>query len=297
MGWNGSRTGKSPARAVVDGPVTRFAPKWVFAGAAVLLLAAGGALWLWLAVGGGEGQPSAPVRVRAKPRRIGEAKPAAAPRAATNAAPAQVRREPAAERPAAKNEPEMEPTILKSEVVEEGLIICEVPSNMPSHLRNPYRTQVESLLSMLGKPGTPYTPVPIDPKMDMEEDFLKAMENTIVIWEDETEQSAQRKQMVNWMKNAVAEARKEGWKVGDLLKALEQERKHQWDMLSKAQAMLSETEETMPEHMTEVREALNRELDAAGVEPIEKRDVEDEVPQQEFSPVNKNEAQQEDTQQ
>ena len=78
---------------------------------------------------------------------------------------------------------------------------------------------------------------------------------------------------------------------------LEQERKHQWDMLSKAQTMLSETEETMPEHTTEVREALNRELDAAGVEPIEKMEVEDEVPQEEFSPVNKNEAQQEDAQQ
>jgi hypothetical protein len=135
---------------------------------------------------------------------------------------------------------------------------------------------------MLGKPGTPYTPVPIDPNMDMDADFLKALENTIVIWEDESEQSAQHKQLVNWMKQAVEEARKEGWKVGDLLRELEKERKHQWEMLSQAQMILSETEETSPQHTATVRKSLNKELDQIGVDPIPQTETEDSVVQEEL---------------
>ena len=174
------------------------------------------------------------------------------------------------------------PAVLQTEQIEDGLVLCEVPSNMPSHARNPYKSQVESLLSMLGKPGTPYTPVPIDPNMDLDGDFLKAMENTIIVWEDESEQSEQHKLMVNWMKQAIAEAKKEGWKVGDLLRELEKERKHQWQMLSEAQTILSETEEKQPEQTAVIRKALNKELDEIGVDPLKKTETEELVEQEEL---------------
>ena len=38
----------------------------------------------------------------------------------------------------------------------------------------------------------------------------------------------------------------------------------------------------MPEHTTAVREILNAELDQAGIDPLPKTEIEDEVPQEQL---------------
>ena len=277
MAWNGSDM-KSAVRARTETRQNRSSLLW-FLGIGIFVTSVG-VIVVWLYTGNQASEPNVSHNVSAKPKKI------KSENSAKKTAPRQVvikeDKKPAKKEAEAKKEEWVMPSVLQTEKIEDGLIVCEVPSNMPSHARNPYKSQVESILSMLGKPGTPYTPVPIDPNMDMDADFIKALENTIVIWEDESEQSAQHKQLVNWMKQAVEDARKEGWKVGDLLRELEKERKHQWEMLSQAQTILSETEETSPQHTATVRKSLNKELDQIGVDPIPKTETEDSVVQEEL---------------
>lgn len=277
MAWNGS-DGKTSSWTDPKRHTCRRSHPWLCICTAAVVLS--GSVLLWICSNRPAGNAPKNEREYAGAKKTRHVEPAA-PRRAKHAEAAPTAK-PAKEKPAAKKEEWEMPSVLQSEQIEEGLVLCEVPSNMPSHARNPYKSQVESILSMLGKPGTPYTPVPIDPNMDMDADFIKALENTIVIWEDESEQSAQHKQLVNWMKQAVEDARKEGWKVGDLLRELEKERKHQWEMLSQAQTILSETEETSPQHTATVRKSLNKELDQIGVDPIPQTETEDSVVQEEL---------------
>ena len=272
MGWNGSGGGAKPPVVTKRAAKKPSALRGVLAGG-LIVAAAGVAVWLLMP----SDKPHPSSSVPRSSSRIKEVTPA---RAAKAAQPV-VEKEKVAEKPVApaKKEEFKMPAILQTETIEEGVIVSEVPTNMPSHLRNPYKSQVEVLLSMLGKPGTPYTPIPLDPNQDLEGDFMKAMENTIIVWEDESVQSEEHKLAVNSMKKLLAEAKQQGWKVGDLLKALEQERKHQWEMVSKAQAILNETEEAMPEHTKAVREALNKELAEAGVDPMKETETESEVQQ------------------
>ena len=277
MAWNGSDM-KSAVRVSTERRQNRSSSLWFFGiGIFVAII---GVIVVWSYTGNHASEPKVSHIVSATPKKI------KSENSAKKTAPRQVvmkeDKKPAKKETEAKKEGWVMPSVLQTEEIENGLIVCEVPSNMPSHARNPYKSQVESILSMLGKPGTPYTPVPIDPNMDMDADFIKALENTIVIWEDESEQSAQHKQLVNWMKQAVEDARKEGWKVGDLLRELEKERKHQWEMLSQAQMILSETEETSPQHTATVRKSLNKELDQIGVDPIPQTETEDSVVQEEL---------------
>ena len=284
MGWNGSKGGGATRTKSAVGRSARKsnALRGTFAGLAIVILA--GAMII-VHFCGEHDKGSRPVAVAERAARpIPDGKTHMPSTAPSPSQSAQYKYdEPDAAKPAAKEvaAPTMQPAPL-TEMIEDGLILSEVPTNMPSHMRNPYKSQVESLLSMLGKPGTPYTPLPLDPNMDLEGDFIKAMENTITVWEDESEQSEEHKRTVHWMKKAVAEARREGWKVADLLKALEQERKDQWEMVSQAQTVLGEAEETMPEHTTAVREILNAELDQAGIDPLPKTEIEDEVPQEQL---------------
>lgn len=271
MGWNGSGGDAKPPVVTKRTAKKPSALRGALAGG-LIVAAAGVAVWLLLP----SDKPHPSSSVPRSSSRIKEVKPA---RAAKAVQPV-VEKEKPAEKPVAPAKKEFEmPAVLKAEEIEEGVVVSEVPTNMPSHMRNPYKSQVEVLLSMLGKPGTPYTPIPLDPNQDLEGDFMKAMENTIIVWEDESVQSEEHKLAVNSMKKLLAEAKQEGWKVGDLLKALEQERKHQWEMVSKAQAILNETEESMPEHTKAVREALNKELGDAGVEPMKETETEAEVQQ------------------
>ena len=277
MAWNGSDM-KSAVRVSTERRQNRSSSLWLYGiGVFVTIV---GVIVVWSYSGNHASEPKVSHIVSAKPKKI------KSENSAKKTAPRQVvmkeDKKPAKKETEANKEEWVMPSVLQTEEIENGLIVCEVPSNMPSHARNPYKSQVESILSMLGKPGTPYTPVPIDPNMDMDADFIKALENTIVIWEDESEQSAQHKQLVNWMKQAVEDARKEGWKVGDLLRELEKERKHQWEMLSQAQTILSETEETSPQHTATVRKSLNKELDQIGVDPIPQTETEDSVVQEEL---------------
>jgi hypothetical protein len=277
MAWNGSDM-KSAVRASTERRQNRSSSLWLYGiGIFVTIV---GVIVVWLYTGNHASEPKVSHAVSAKPKKT------QSENSTRKTKPQHVvikeDKKPAKKEAEAKKEEWVMPSVLQTEEIEDGLIVCEVPSNMPSHARNPYKSQVESILSMLGKPGTPYTPVPIDPNMDMDADFLKALENTIVIWEDESEQSAQHKQLVNWMKQAVEEARKEGWKVGDLLRELEKERKHQWEMLSQAQTILSETEEMSPQHTATVRKSLNKELDQIGVDPIPQTETEDSVVQEEL---------------
>lgn len=53
-------------------------------------------------------------------------------------------------------------------------------------------------------------------------------------------------------------------------------------MLSEAQKILNETEETSPQHTATIRKALNRELGEIGVEPMQKTETEDTVVQEEL---------------
>lgn len=221
MAWNGS-SGKAASRKDVKRRTNYTPTLWLYICAGIAVLIGGAALWVHY--NRSADNVKSKKNEDGRPRIIESSEPTV--RRPSTCAKPKVAEKPANNAPKIGKEEWKMPAVLETEEIEEGLVLCEVPSNMPSHARNPYKSQVESLLSMLGKPGTPYTPVPVDPNMDLDADFLKAMENTIIVWEDESEQSERHKQMVNWMKQAVAEARKEGWKVGDLLRELEKERKH-----------------------------------------------------------------------
>jgi len=80
----------------------------------------------------------------------------------------------------------------------------------------------ESALSMIASvpPGTRIPPMPLP--ADLASDFQRAATNTILIYEDDTEQSALHKDTVALMKQDVAAWVKEGHSPADVIKAVQE---------------------------------------------------------------------------
>ena len=166
---------------------------------------------------------------------------------------------------------------LKTEPIEEGLVFSEVPTTNKSELaRDPVVNEVEIYLSMLGKPGTPYTPLPLDPNQELDESFAKALQHTIRIWDDDTDMDAEHKLMLARMKKELAEIHNggKGKKVADVLREVEELRKYQYQVLSAAQSMVAEAEEGSPEHVAAVREKVNAVLAEEGIAELKKTETE-----------------------
>ena len=64
-------------------------------------------------------------------------------------------------------------------------------------------------------PGMPVPPLPISG--DLAEDFAVATTNTIVIFDDDTEETVRHKEAVAWMKVDVAEYVKEGHSPAEVI--------------------------------------------------------------------------------
>ncbi|MCL1920145.1 MAG: hypothetical protein FWG50_03560 [Kiritimatiellaeota bacterium] len=132
------------------------------------------------------------------------------------------------------------------------------------------RTQTEKMLSLMASlpPGAEIPPMPILP--GMEKDFAAALTNEIVIHADDTDEMANRKEAIAWLKLGVATLVQEGNSPSEAIKLIEENAnkiaKMRNELLRYATALYREGKED--EAMAFIAEA-NKELDPYGAEPIQ----------------------------
>ena len=126
----------------------------------------------------------------------------------------------------------------------------------------------EQLIAMLGQPGEERPPLPDLTGHTLEEDFLRAAANILVITENDSDELAAAKENVAWVKTYIAEAKKMGWTPGEYIRELEEARRQQALDRREAAALMSEVERDFPGEAGAVRAELNRGLEARGILPL-----------------------------
>jgi len=129
----------------------------------------------------------------------------------------------------------------------------------------PYRSLTEQLIAMLGRPGEAMPPLPIADGMIGQEDFERALNNVIEIYEDDDDRTAQQKEIVAWIKMHMKEVVNEEWTPAQYLRELEAFRKEQALERRVAYEVLKEIEELSPEDAELARKELNAELEERGI--------------------------------
>jgi hypothetical protein len=205
-------------RAVPAGD--RAVPPRVLAYAAVAVLLLAGGVWLALSRRGG-GQPSvvqppsaggqASPRVAATPAPAVPTTPVAPAPSTTPAVPV-ASAAPAAPVPAAAPSPAPSPALPENPPA--------APAPTPPPRDPSFASHSESAMAMIASipPGMPVPPLPISG--DLAEDFAVAATNTIVIFDDDTEETVRHKEAVAWMKVDVAEYVKEGHSPAEVIQAI-----------------------------------------------------------------------------
>jgi len=132
------------------------------------------------------------------------------------------------------------------------------------------RTQTEKMLSLMASlpPGAEIPPMPLLP--GMEKDFAVALTNVIVIHTEDTDEMADRKEKIAWLKQDIAALVQEGSSPGEAIKLIEENTnriaKMRTEFLQYATALYREGKED--EAMLFIAEA-NKELTPYGAEPIQ----------------------------
>jgi len=132
-----------------------------------------------------------------------------------------------------------------------------------------FKTMSEQLIAMLGQPGEERPPLPDLSSETLEEDFLRASTNILVITEDDSDTLAAAKENVAWVKSYIEEAKRLGWTPGEYIRELENVRKQQAMDRRQALAIMAEVERDFPDDATAVRTELNRELEEKGILPLD----------------------------
>lgn len=132
-----------------------------------------------------------------------------------------------------------------------------------------YKTMTEQLLAMLGRPGEVMPPLPISGEENLAANLREALTNLIEIYETDDVQEVNRKETVAWLKVQLAEAEKEGWNPGEVIKALEEQRREEAEVRKAAAQRLKEMIREHPEQAREIRAAINAELAAQGILPLD----------------------------
>lgn len=125
------------------------------------------------------------------------------------------------------------------------------------------------MLAMLGRPGEEMPPLPISGSEDLAADLKRAMTNLIVIYETDDDQTINRKETVAWLKVQLAEAEQEGWNPGEVIKALEDQRKEEAAIRKAAAQQLAEIIREHPEQAKQARAEINAALVAQGLLPLD----------------------------
>ena len=208
-------------RAVPAGD--RAVPTRALAYAAVVVLLLAGGVWLALSRRGGEQQPpvkppaAAPTGGRASPRAVTTPAPAV-PTTPVAPAPSTTPAVPVASAAPAAPVPAAAPSPAPSPASPENPPAAPAPTPPP---RDPsFASHSESAMAMIASipPGMPVPPLPISG--DLAEDFAVAATNTIVIFDDDTEETVRHKEAVAWMKVDVAEYVKEGHSPAEVIQAI-----------------------------------------------------------------------------
>ena len=152
----------------------------------------------------------------------------------------------------AKDNPEEMPTVIEEEKPDSTL-----------------RTQTEKMLSLMASlpPGTEIPPMPILP--GMENDFIVAQTNIIVIHADDTDEMAERKEKIAWLKQDITTLVQEGKSPSEAIKLIEENANRVAKIRSEFQqyATALYREGKKDEAMAFIDEA-NEELRQYGVEPV-----------------------------
>lgn len=132
-----------------------------------------------------------------------------------------------------------------------------------------YKTLTEQLLAMLGRPGEVMPPLPITGEENLAANLREALTNLIEIYETDDVQEVNRKETVAWLKVQLAEAEKEGWQPGEVIKAIEEQRREEASIRKAAAQRLQEMIREHPEQAREIRAAINAELAEQGILPLD----------------------------
>jgi len=156
----------------------------------------------------------------------------------------------------------------KGRYVDERQVVPHVQEQLATE-EQALKTPTEQLIGMLGRPGEERPPLPDFPDDTLVEDFEKAIQNTIIVTENDDDETVAHKENVAWIKEYIKEAKRMGWTPADYLKALEKQRAEEAFERNTAHAILEEVKATNPTQFNAVREELNKELGKRGIIPIE----------------------------
>jgi len=116
-------------------------------------------------------------------------------------------------------------------------------------------------------PGAPVPPLPIVGNLDS--DFVNSLTNTIVIYDDDDERTANIKENVAIAKNQLLELVKQGRSVSEVLQEYQNKANEQADLRSEAQKELSELYQSgKTEEAKTFMEKVNKEFTESGITPI-----------------------------
>jgi len=236
-------------------------PVWVAALAAGLIAA----LVFWRLNGERPAFSSVPVPVQ--PSQAQTSKPASVnSKAPTSKVPVNVHADiPVADIPREKDKPQHK-KISAPSIPSPGPAVEIEPPPPPRHS---YKTATEGLLSMAMSipPGEMIPPLPIS--KDLDDDFAKSLTNTIVIYDDDDEQTASTKENVAVAKNQLLKLVAEGRSVAEVLKEFERETNERAAVRSEAQKELATIYENgSPEEAKAYLEKINKAFNELGIEPI-----------------------------
>jgi len=116
-------------------------------------------------------------------------------------------------------------------------------------------------------PGASIPPLPISKNLDA--DFVNSLTNTIVIYDDDDERTANIKENVAGAKNQILDMIKQGRSVSDVLKEYQDTVNEHASLRSEAQIELRNLSETSsPEEAKAYLDKVNKALKSLGLEPV-----------------------------
>ena len=143
----------------------------------------------------------------------------------------------------------------------------------------PFKTASEQLLSMVlsGQPGDSVAPLPVSDDDDLEEDALKALNSTIYVRDDDSEDTLAHKANVAAAKEQLRELKaKEGWTMVEYVRAVEAQRKEDAQLKKELYQELEKrvNDSTIPDDkirsdLTEINAILSE----RGIPPIQEEDL------------------------
>ena len=134
---------------------------------------------------------------------------------------------------------------------------------------NQFKNSTEQLLAMAmsAPPGAMIPPLPIPGNLD--EDFINSLTNTIMIYDDDDERTAQLKESVAVAKNQMLELLKEGRSVADVLKEYQETANERAAIRSEAQRELNALYRSgQTQEAQEYMEKINASFRGMDIEPV-----------------------------